>query len=253
MGSVLILRGGVFASDVQTNPAARMETLRGIDGQFLLMAAVLILLTAMMWRIRGRIGSMTTLASEPGGDSPRAAFASPWALAGALAIFLYVGAEVATASIMISLLTAPDVLDVSAEQAGRLLTLYWCGSMMGRFIGSTVMARLDAGRVLGVSALVASMLCLTVSQSSGHAAAIAALSIGCCNSIMFPTIFTLTLQRSTASATSTSALLCMAIVAGAVLPPLCGMTADVAGIHMSFLIPSVAYLYVSGFGLVARK
>jgi MFS transporter, FHS family, L-fucose permease len=154
---------------------------------------------------------------------------------------------------MINFLTGPDVLGVSAEQAGRLLTLYWCGSMTGRFVGSAVMARIDAGRVLGISAFVASVLCLTVSQSTGVMAAIAALSIGCFNSIMFPTIFTLTLARSSASTTSTSGLLCTAIVGGAVLPPLCGLTADAAGIAAAFLIPSVAYLYVAGFGLVARK
>jgi len=53
-----------------------------------------------------------------------------------------------------------------------------------------------------------------------------AIAVGLVNSIMFPTIFTITLERSTASAAATSGLLCMAIIGGALLPRVAGLIAD---------------------------
>ena len=57
-----------------------------------------------------------------------------------------------------------------------------------------------------VCTVLAALLCLTVSQVGGPTAAYAALSIGLFNSIMFPTIFTLTLERSSAPTSATSGL-----------------------------------------------
>jgi len=70
---------------------------------------------------------------------------------------------------------------------------------------------------------------------------------------MFPTIFTLTLERSSASAAGTSGLLCMAIIGGAILPQISGRLADVAGLHAAFLIPTVAYAAISVFAMSAAK
>ena len=84
----------------------------------------------------------------------------------------------------------------------------------------------------------------------------AALAIGFFNSIMFPTIFTLTLERSHAPTASTSGLLCMAIVGGAILPPIAGLTADHMGIALAFLVPAAAYAFIAIFALTgpsARK
>jgi FHS family L-fucose permease-like MFS transporter len=172
---------------------------------------------------------------------------------GAAAIFLYVGAEVSIGSIMINFLHQSDVLGVSLERAGKLLSLYWLGAMIGRFAGSALLTRLRATRLLATAALVAALLCLTVSQGAGAVAAGAAIAVGLFNSIMFPTIFTLTLERSTASAAATSGLLCMAIVGGAILPPLTGLIADSAGLHSAFLLPMTAYAVISLFAMSAGR
>jgi FHS family L-fucose permease-like MFS transporter len=132
--------------------------------------------------------------------SPLSALTSLWAVLGAGAIFLYVGAEVSIGSVLINFLEQPNILAISAEQAGKLLSFYWLGAMLGRFLGSGALAKFKPGPLLTGVAVVAALLCLLVSQSQGEVAADAAIAIGLFNSIMFPTIFTLTLERSSASA-----------------------------------------------------
>jgi MFS transporter, FHS family, L-fucose permease len=254
IGSMVMLRGGVFGENGHENlEASRDESLRNIDISFIFIALAILALAFFLWRVRGTIKAAAP-AEHLHFESPWQAFRSKWALLGGLAIFLYVGAEVSIASIMINFLSQPSVLGVSPEHAGKLLgVFYWGGAMVGRFVGSVLLTRIHAGRLLATAALIAALLCLTVSQSAGVVAAVAALSVGFFNSIMFPTIFTLTLERSSASVASTSGLLCMSIVGGAVLPVVVGYIADAEGIPPAYLVPMVAYLSIALIAYAATK
>jgi len=257
IGSYLILRDGVFGG--VASAAARAATLRNVDTQFVAIAIILVLLGLFLWRLRGllRVPHETVEANA----SPLAAFSSRWALFGGLAIFLYVGAEVSIGSILINFLHAPAIMNVSFAEAGRLLSFYWGGAMVGRALGSAVLIRVPADRVLAAAAIVAMLLCLVVTQQSGlvtllfgsvkagQVAGVAAIAVGFFNSIMFPTIFTLTMERSDAPTPSTSGLLCMAIVGGAILPVITGYTADHAGLTLAFFVPLVSYVCIAIFAL----
>jgi MFS transporter, FHS family, L-fucose permease len=262
LGATLMLRGGLFASS--TGGAAggavdaatlRSESLRNIDTSFLLIAGLIGALALFIWSFRRRLAIATPPAQAQ--DSVTGALRSRWAVLGAGAIFLYVGAEVSVGSNLINFLHQSDVLDLTQERAGKLVSLYWLGAMVGRFAGSALLARFRAVRLLSVNAFVAAVLCLAVSQGAGAFAAGCALAIGLFNSIMFPNIFTLTLERSTASPAATSGLLCMAIVGGAVLPPATGLIADYitgsAGLHAAFMLPMVAYALICGFAVTAAR
>ncbi len=173
---------------------------------------------------------------------------------GASAIFLYVGAEVSIGSTMVNFLEQPNILGVEAIRAGQLVSLYWLGAMVGRFIGSALLTRIPAASLLSLVASVAALLCLTVSQISGHNAAVLAISIGLFNSIMFPVIFTLTLERSTAPAPATSGLLVMAIVGGALVPLVFARVADATvSRSTAFFVPMICYLLIASFALFARR
>jgi FHS family L-fucose permease-like MFS transporter len=155
---------------------------------------------------------------------------------------------------MINFLHQDDVFGVSLERAGKLLGLfYWGGAMIGRFLGSALLTRVSAFRLLSAVAIAACTFCLIVSQSQGGLSGCVALSIGILNAIMFPTIFTLTLERSTASTAATSGLLCMAIVGGAVLPLVVGRIVDTAGLHIAFLVPMLAYAGIALFAVAAGR
>ena len=218
-----------------------------------MIAALIGLLALFIWSVRGRLGGAPAGAGSEHGGSLTQALRSRWAVFGAAAIFLYVGAEVSIGSTMTNFLHRPDVFDVTLERAGKMLSLYWGGAMVGRFIGSALLTRVRASWLLAGAAAAAALLCLTVTRAPGEFAGWAALSIGLFNSIMFPVIFTLTLERSTASGAATSGLLCMAIVGGAVLPPLVGKFADVAGLRAAYVVPLIAYACISAFAAAAAR
>jgi FHS family L-fucose permease-like MFS transporter len=255
LGSVIMLSGGIFAaaSGTADEGARRVESLRSIDTAFLVIVAMLALLTVLILSCRKRLEAAAPALSNDADASVFTALKSRWAVLGAAAIFLYVGAEVSIGSVLINFLHQPDVLDVPLERAGKLLSFYWGGAFVGRIVGSVLLTRVQAWRLLTLFAVVAAVLCLAVTQSGGGVSAYSALAIGLFNSIMFPVIFTLTLERSTASNAATSGLLCMAIVGGALLPLVVGWIADHAGLHVSFFVPMVAYAIIATFAFAAGR
>jgi FHS family L-fucose permease-like MFS transporter len=250
IGSYVMLRGGVFSG--LSSDAARTATLRNVDTQFLAIAAVIVLLALFIWMQRRLLSVPHEL--DDASASPFAAFSSRWALFGGLAIFLYVGAEVSISSIMINFLHQPRIMDLKYEDAGRLLGIfYWGGAMLGRGLGSVLLTRAPASQVLAFAAIAALLLCLIVTGTGGNIAGCAALAVGFFNSIMFPTIFTLTLERSSAPTAATSGLLCMAIVGGAILPVITGLTADHLGIALAFFVPAASYIVIAVFAVSAKS
>src|SRR3546814_6442378 len=98
---------------------------------------------------------------------------------------------------MINFLNQQQIMDLPLDTAGLYLAnIYWMGALIGRFIGSYLLTRLPAPRLLLIAAGIASLLCLAVALTDGAVAGFLALAVGLFNSIMFPTIFTITLVRS---------------------------------------------------------
>ncbi|MEO8064632.1 MAG: sugar MFS transporter [Pseudomonadota bacterium] len=254
--SPLILAGGIFAvtHGAEVTPELRADSFRRIDYVFLAMAAALVLLAIFIFAFR-RLLDVTKPVDEGQTTSVATALKSPWAVFGGCAIFLYVGAEVSIGSAMTNFLAEPDILNIPLDEAGKMVSYYWGGAMVGRLIGSGLLflVKERAPLLLAVFALVATALCLTVSQIHGPNAGYLALSIGLFNSIMFPVIFTSTLERSTASPAATSGLLCLAIVGGAILPFIFGTIADASGLHTAYFLPAVAYAIIVVFAIASSK
>jgi FHS family L-fucose permease-like MFS transporter len=144
-----------------------------------------------------------------------------------------------------------SVLGIAPEQAGKLVSLYWGGAMVGRFIGSYALRRVVPGFALVFCALCACRLVLASAFSSGNDAAFALIAVGMFNSIMFPTIFSLASERLGADTPNGSGLLCMAIVGGAIVPLIAGAIADRAGIAAALLLPAGCYVWIAVYGLMA--
>ena len=254
--SGIILAGGIFAvtHGAEVTPELRAESFRRIDTVFLAIAGALLLLALFIFVFR-KLLDVTKPVDEGQRASIATAFESRWALFGGAAIFLYVGAEVSIGSFLTNFLHEPDMLNISLEQAGKMVSFYWGGAMVGRLIGSGLLfvVKQRAPWLLALFALGAATLCLAVTQLHGSTAAYLALSIGLFNSIMFPVIFTMTLERSSASPAATSGLLCLAIVGGAVLPYVYGHIADAAGLHAAYFLPAVAYLLIVVFAIAATR
>lgn len=240
------------ATPVVLDPALRAQTLANIDAVFIGLAVFFALLGGFIWLIRSKLSAASVSAEQ--GASPFEALKSKWAVFGAVGIFIYVGSEVAIGSLMTNFLEAGNTLSLSPADAGRLVALYWAGALMGRFAGSALLTRIPAATLLIVFTTLAAVLCAVVTQTDGATAAFAALAVGLFNSIMFPAIFTLTLERSTAPASATSGLLVFGIIGGAVLPLVAGRVADMAGtINPAFFVPLVGYILLVIFAIAASR
>lgn len=168
---------------------------------------------------------------------------------GVLAIFLYVGGEVSIGSFLVNFLGEPDVGGLTESTAANYVALYWGGAMVGRFVGSALMTRISAAWLLGLHATLAVLLVAVAATTSGVLAMCAILAVGLCNSIMFPTIFSLALHGLGRLVSAGSAALCLAIVGGALVPLLQGVLADSLGLRLSFIVPACCYIYIAWYGV----
>jgi FHS family L-fucose permease-like MFS transporter len=150
-------------------------------------------------------------------------------------------------------LNSDDVLGVNLERAGKMVSLYWGGAMVGRFVGSLLLTQVRASLLLAVFTAIACAMCLYVFGVGGVTSGYVALAIGLFNSIMFPVIFTLTLERSTASEEATSGFLCFSIVGGAAIPPIVGLVSGATSYVTAFIVPAVCYAILCAFAIAAGR
>lgn len=277
IGAHLFLEGVEVKEGTVVTEAVRAQALAGIDSAYFWICGLIAALLLFFWvsrRIVNEAVPPAPIGSRAGmGELIREAFSSRWALLGGLAIFLYVGAEVAIGTQMALFLNSDAVWGqsdapfglfgwimgsdgvpgVSLQEAGKAVALYWGGAMVGRAIGSVLLARVSAAKLLALFTAVAALLCVYVVFVGGVSAGFVALSIGLFNSIMFPVIFTLTLERSTARAEATSGLLCTAIVGGAAIPYLAGHLSDAVGYAAALALPAACYVLLCIFAIAAGR
>ena len=165
-------------------------------------------------------------------------------LLGMVGIFVYVGAEVSIGSFLINYLSQPNIGNMSEITAAKYVAYYWGGAMIGRFVGSALLQKIETGKLLGIFALVAALLVCTTMLSTGMIAMWSVILVGFFNSIMFPSIFTLGIAKLGPLTGDGSGLMIMAIVGGAILPVVQGAIADRVGIHHAFILPVLCYLYI---------
>jgi FHS family L-fucose permease-like MFS transporter len=171
---------------------------------------------------------------------------------GAWAIFFYVGAEVTIGSMTINYLSQDRAIVIDEAEAAQLLSLYWGGSMIGRVLGAGAMRFIEDKKLLIFNAMAAVFLLFTTMNTDGDMAMFSVLALGLCNSIMFPTIFSLAIYNLKEMTSNGSGLLCTAIVGGAVIPLLQGIVADLTSLNDSFVIPLGCYVYILYYGLSVR-
>lgn len=182
-------------------------------------------------------------------DSGKSAWQFKHLTLGAVAIFLYVGAEVSIGSFLVNFLGQKDIAGMTEHQASTYVAYYWGGAMVGRFIGAVVMRHVSPGKVLAFNASMSVLLILVTIMSTGHVAMWSILAVGLFNSIMFPTIFSLAISGLGSSTSQGSGVLCQAIVGGALVPLLQGILADWLGLQLAFILPAICYVFIVYYGL----
>lgn len=200
-------------------------------------------------------------------------------LLGALGIFVYVGAEVSIGSFLVNYFsdmnlgvvvsqneTMMNIANTIASTFNKTFTdsdpksllgifviFYWGGAMIGRFIGSYLTKIMAPGKVLAIFATLAIVMILISINTVGLLSMWSILAVGLFNSIMFPTIFTLSLEGLGDLKAQASGLLCMAIVGGAIIPFIFGSLIDGFGFKTAFVLAIICYGYILFFGRFKSK
>jgi len=258
LGGFLILSAAVLgAAELAKLPPAAQAAYKAqqahlVQGPYIGIAIVLLVLAIVVW-----LCHLPQLESTATADDSRHRFADALKLRrvwlGMLAIFVYVGAEVSIGSFMVNYLSRPDIGNMSEAAATGYVSLYWGGAMVGRFLGSALLTRIDTRKLLAFNAAIAALLVLTTMLTFGHVALWSVVAIGLFNSIMFPNIFTLGIEKLGPLTGKVSSLLVMAIVGGAIIPLAQGALADHVGVHHAYVLPLVCYLYIIYYGLKGSR
>ncbi|EIL95437.1 L-fucose:H+ symporter permease [Rhodanobacter glycinis] len=233
--------------------AYQAQQAHAVQGPYIGLAIVLFLLAVFVWLFRLPALREATDQADVGHHTYADVLRHPHVLFGVLGIFFYVGAEVSIGSAMVNYLAMPDIGHISEQQAAYYTSFYWGGAMVGRFLGSWLMAFLSPRKLLSVFAVINALLVLTTMSTHGNVAMFSIIIIGLFNSIMFPTIFALGIERLGPMTSKASSLLIMAIVGGAVIPYLLGVLADHIGLQHAFVLPLLCYAYIVFYGVSGSK
>ncbi|NMP16365.1 sugar MFS transporter [Thalassotalea sp. Y01] len=229
--------------------ATAQEKAAAVQMPYVMLAAMLLVLAAIFaWLKLPHIEEQQ--AHEKTSKQVGSAWGYSHLVLGAVGIFVYVGAEVAIGSFLVNYFHELNIEGLETEAAAaKYIAYYWGGAMVGRFIGGLAMQKIAAGKALAFNAVAAMVLIVVTMMTEGNVAMWSILLVGLCNSIMFPTIFSLAVTGLGRHTSQGSGILCLAIVGGAIIPVIQGFLADSMGVQMSFFLPVICYAFIAYYGL----
>jgi len=175
---------------------------------------------------------------------------------GALGIFAYVGVEVGLATTMVlyfSEFKHGGLGVLLKPEAQKLVVFYWLGALVGRLLGSWLVSKIKAGKLLGIFGTAAAVLVVVAMFSTGYIPIGSLVLVGFFNSVMFPNIFTLGIVGLGPMTSKGSGLIMTAVVGGAIIPVVIGYLVDHSSYQVALLLPVLCYLYIAFYGFVGSK
>ncbi len=166
-------------------------------------------------------------------------------MSGVIAQFFYVGAQVCVGSFFIRY--AGNVAGMNEKVAANYLSGALLGFMIGRFIGTFLMRYIAAARLLLIYSIINILLLLVVSLYGSMLGIYALVGVQFFMSIMFPTIFSLSIDGLGSRTKEGASLVIMAIVGGALLPLLMGRVSDMSNIRLAYTVPLACFIVISIF------
>lgn len=258
LGSVLTpILGARFILSSSQQPAAsaaavdawRVTEASSVKAPYLVITAIFVIVGVII--ARSRLPEV----HEPGVGGGRG-LADAWRHAhlrrGVLTQFCYVGAQVGAASFVIRF-AKHAVPGTEDRQAALFLFWHQAGFLAGRILGSALMKRIPAPKMLAGVAVLGMAAAIFAATGSGSAAVWMVVLLGFFHSIQFPTIFALSLDGLGEDTKLGSSLLVMSIVGGAIVPAVMGRISDAAGIQSAFWIPAACYAVVLHFALRGHR
>jgi FHS family L-fucose permease-like MFS transporter len=260
VGRALILSGTEYPpSQIAAMSTAQLDAYRTADansvkGPYVIMAGIFVVVGVLIQFAHLPDVRDPAAASDATsvGPSSGSVFSHSHLVRGVIAQFFYVGAQVGVASFVIRYAQF-SMPGTPAKMAALYLLFHQSGFMAGRFIGSAMMKKIAAPRLLSLFAA-GSLLCAIVAcLASGLVPVYAVVLIGFFHSIMFPTIFALSIKNLGPLTKRGSSLLVMAIIGGAFFPAIMGRISDASSIQRAFAVPLLCYIFILYFGLSGYK
>ena len=217
-------------------------SLHSVSGTYASLGVVLLILLVVMYFVKMPEGKDTGTQGRLSSTFSRLMKNRKYRL-GVVAQFFYVGAQICVWSFTIRLVMAE--MSVSEAKASNIYLASIICFCLGRFFFTWLMKFVSPLRLLAVAALCDALLAAVAVLFHGTAVIIALIGISFFMSLMFPTIYGIALEGVEDASTGGQAGdakigacgLIMAILGGALLTPLQGMTSDKWGVNMSYLIP----------------
>ncbi|MCW3848875.1 L-fucose:H+ symporter permease [Sphingomonas sp. LB-2] len=181
-----------------------------------------------------------------------ALFGKPLFLLGVVAQFFYVGAQVGVWSFLIRY-TQAELPGTGEKWAAQAITISLVLLFVGRFLGAAAMSRIAPAKLLAGFAAINVLLCIVGALVGGSTGLAALIATSLFMSIMFPTIFALSLRGLGPLTKAGSSLLVMSIIGGAVLTAVMGYISDKSSIALAMLVPALAFVAVFAFARSAGK
>jgi len=240
--------GGILFFGTAGTLAASAASAESVKVPYLMLAVALLVIAIVFAFVK-----LPDIESHKEENNPinesRSLTQAPHLTMGVVAIFCYVGGEVAIGSFLVNFFGEAHIAGLEEHAAAALISYYWGGAMVGRFIGSAILQKIAPSRALAFNSFMVISLLLITMFAQGNIAMYAVLAIGLFNSIMFPTIFSVAIERLGSLTSKGSGWLCLAIVGGALVPLLQGYIADVVNIQLSFFVPLLCYVFIAWYGL----
>ncbi len=170
---------------------------------------------------------------------------------GVLGQFLYMGAQIGCWS-----WTIRYVMNNVGGNEAEASTYYLYSILLfsaARFVCTSLMRFIEPAKLLGGLSIVAAVMTGIVMMSDGYAGVYALVAISGCMSLMFPTIYGVSVAGLGKDTQLGGSCMIMAILGGAVLTALMGQISDTAGISWAFIVPLVGFVYLIWFGLKGIK
>jgi FHS family L-fucose permease-like MFS transporter len=171
---------------------------------------------------------------------------------GIIAQFFYVAAQVGIAALFINYCTETGV-GIDNAKAAKFLSAGLILFTTGRFVGTILMRFIQPNRLLAIYAIINVILCVAVISRLDWISVYSLLALFFFMSIMFPTIFALSIKDLGKHTKKASSFLIMSIVGGAVVPVIMGALADSYSTAISYIIPMICFLFVFLYAVSGYK
>lgn len=209
---------------------------------FIIIGIAVLLVALLLWRT-----SLPEIAETGEVAAEGSIFKEKNLMLGVVAQLFYVGAQVCVSSFFIRF--SARVAGIEEKAAALLLSGALLGFMIGRFFGTFLMRFVSPSKLLAVYSIINFFLLLLAVSLSGILSVYALIGVEFFMSIMFPTIFSLSIRGLGPKTKEGSSLVIMSIVGGAIFPVIMGRISDMSNIQRAYIVPAVCFLVVFYFAL----